>query len=513
MVLPAAPVGGRVVATLSVRNEASGAARVTALAITGGAPGFTVAADPFSIAPYTTQSITVALVVPAEGPVSGELTLTHDGSNGPTLVVPLSGQGLAETECFPCNARPPPTCLASGASAEYVVGGSCEGTLCTFQQIETPCPSGCSQESGRCTVPSNACGSPIGAAPIGLTAMPPDGLALAWSGENYGAVWSEPSPEGPRVFFQRLNQRGERLLDPVDLSPGKSGGPEVAVVGGDAGFGVAVPMIGTDEENLTFAVIGKDGAVISQPTPIATDARLLRTPSLAYNPTAREFGLAYTAAPRIVGTPSQVRFVRFSATGERIGQFTTVSDPQTNANRPQLAFSEGGYGVVFERDVSPPATGGVLYVPLDGTGFKLGPEVEVAPGPGGVPYLMSNQALAPRAAGGFGLLSTNQSTGFINLYYLALDRAGAVTQGPLTVTAVSGTTWQQVLMPTPTGFLAGWVDRTNFTAPQLFVAPIAADVGTAMGLGPGQSLALAPNGCDVGVGVLGPDGIQLRAVP
>jgi hypothetical protein len=512
LVLPAGPVGGRVLASLSIRNDASGAARVSATTITMGAPDFTVSSDPFSIAPFSSQNITVALTVPAEGPVTGELTITHDGSNGPTLVVPLSGEGLSQTECFPCNARPPPTCLANGSSAEYVLGPACEGTLCTFQQVETPCPSGCSAESGRCTIPSNTCGSPLAPAPIGLTTMPPDGVALAWSGEGYGAVWSEPSAEGPRVLFQRLNGRGERLLDPIDLAPGKNGGPEVGIAGGQAGFGVVLPVIGTDEEGLAFALIGKDGTVLAQPTPIGTDVRYLRAPSIAYNPTQKEFGVAYAAAPRTPGLPTQIRFVRFSAEGQRLGQFTTVSDPLTNAAHPQLAFAGDKYGVAYERDVSPPATGGVLWVPLDATGFKLGPEVEVAPGPGGVPYLMSSQALAGKGDG-FGLLYSNQSTGFINLYFVELTAAGQVTRGPLTVTDVSGTTWQQVLVPSMTGFWAGWIDVTNFNQPQRMVAPISDVVGPALSQGVGAELSLAPNGCDLGIATIGAEGVQLHAAP
>ncbi|MBK6685299.1 MAG: hypothetical protein IPG45_12585 [Deltaproteobacteria bacterium] len=512
LMLPAGPVGGRVLASLSIRNDASGAARVSATTITMGAPDFTVSSDPFSIAPFSSQNITVALTVPAEGPVTGELTITHDGSNGPTLVVPLSGEGLSQTECFPCNARPPPTCLANGSSAEYVLGPACEGTLCTFQQVETPCPSGCSAESGRCTIPSNTCGSPLAPAPIGLTTMPPDGVALAWSGEGYGAVWSEPSAEGPRVLFQRLNGRGERLLDPIDLAPGKNGGPEVGIAGGQAGFGVVLPVIGTDEEGLAFALIGKDGTVLAQPTPIGTDVRYLRAPSIAYNPTQKEFGVAYAAAPRTPGLPTQIRFVRFSAEGQRLGQFTTVSDPLTNAAHPQLAFAGDKYGVAYERDVSPPATGGVLWVPLDATGFKLGPEVEVAPGPGGVPYLMSSQALAGKGDG-FGLLYSNQSTGFINLYFVELTAAGQVTRGPLTVTDVSGTTWQQVLVPSMTGFWAGWIDVTNFNQPQRMVAPISDVVGPALSQGVGAELSLAPNGCDLGIATIGAEGVQLRAAP
>ena len=510
LVLPAGPVGGRVLASVSIRNEASGAARVSASNITVGAPAFTVSSDPFSIAPYSNQTLTVALTVPAEGPITGELTLTHDGSNGPTLVIPLSGEGLAESVCFPCNARPPPTCLANGSSAEYVVGAACEGTLCTFQQVETPCPSGCSEESGRCTIPSNACGSPLAPAPIALTTMVPDGVALAWSGEGYGAVWSEPSAEGPRVMFQRLNRRGERLLDPIDLTPGKNGGSEVGVAAGEVGFGVVLPVIGTDEEGLAFALIGKDGTVVASPTPIGTDVRLLRSPSIAYNPTQREFGVAYSAAPRTPGLPTQIRFVRFSAEGQRLGQFTTVSDPLTNTAHPQLAFAGDKYGVAFERDVSAPATGGVLWVPLDAAGFKLGPEVEVAPGPGGVPYLMSSQALAGKGDG-FGLIYSNQSTGFINLYFVELTAAGQITRGPLTVTDVSGTTWQQVLVPSMTGYWAGWIDATNFNQPQRMVAPISDVVGAALNQGSGPELSLAPNGCDLGIATLGTEGVQLRA--
>jgi hypothetical protein len=514
---PEGPVGAVTSTVVTIKNIGTGALKLTAIATTG---PFTAPTGPIDLAPFASTQLTLQFMVPATGDQSGQLTITHDGSNGPSDVAALRGKGLSNEECYPCDAGPAPRCLASGDSVEYLKGVSCgEGDQCTFTGMTHTCEDGCNQTSGRCAIAANACGSPANAPPIAVTTRQPRRIVLGWAGDQYGALWNEQDGASGYVRFQRLSKNGERLGPTLDLSSNGSGGDEIAMVATPFGYGVVFPNLSTGEQGMSFALISKDGDIVAGPTGLGTDTRFLRNPAMAYNPTDREIAIVLSAQPRMPGTPGNIRFYRFDDDGARIGQFQTLSDPQTDSNYPQIAFSSGEYGVAYERINTSPLPGGVVWVGVQPNGLRQGPETDIVDGAGGVNYLSANGAVVAKGDR-FGMLYSDRSTGFLNLFLVEVDINAQVSRGPIAVSQVSstgGVAWQQTLVATQGGYSAAWLQIDQGVFHLVRTTIVGDTAATPVDLeASGRAVGLAANDCDVGAAVsinMPDDSVNLRAIP
>lgn len=173
--------------------------------------------------------------------------------------------------------------------------------------------------------------------------------AIAWTGEFYGIVWSDSVSGGRNIMLQRITNDGRILGPQVRISAvgGHNNRPQILWTGTD--FAIAWTNAAPAAQNpmgnyrIFMAVVAKEGL------------RPSITKQLDFNGSADRVSLATTGAELAmawVGTKnpagSAVYFRRFDLAGNPIGEQLRVSDDEPIAvGRPDLAFGNNGYGVVW----------------------------------------------------------------------------------------------------------------------------------------------------------------------
>lgn len=115
--------------TVEVRNTGTANLQVSGLSTNNAAYSVVSPAMPATVAPGNAITVTVRFAPTAEQPESGDLTITSDDADAPTVAVALSGTGVTEPVPPPAwrmNAGGPPYTAANGrifsADASYAAG-------------------------------------------------------------------------------------------------------------------------------------------------------------------------------------------------------------------------------------------------------------------------------------------------------------------------------------------------------------------------------------------------------
>ena len=141
--------------------------------------------------------------------------------------------------------------------------------------------------------------------------------AVAWTGTEFGVVWSDGSDGSPELYFARFDTSGNKIGTDVQLTSGSTA----------------------------------------------------RAPSLVWNGTG--FGLAY----QVQGAAVEVWFVRLDSTGGTIGSATQISDSPDNSFVPWLVWNGSDYAVAWEDYRHGDSE--VYFARIDSTGAQIGSDVRI----------------------------------------------------------------------------------------------------------------------------------------
>jgi fibronectin type 3 domain-containing protein len=235
-----------------------------------------------------------------------------------------------------------------------------------------------------------------------------DNPSLAWNGEAYGVSW-EGFLGSTRVYFTLLSAEGAILEPDLAVSTGSGTGTIPSLIWTGANFAVAWQDTRNTHADIYKRAIGRYGS-------LGTEIRITSDPGNSYNPslawTGSELGLAWEDTR---GTSRDIYFARVLETGGKQGTEVRVTEAPTDSIRPRLVWTGSEYGVAWQEDRD--GDEDVFYATLDASGYMLGGERTITDDAAGLP----DEGLALAVGGrGLGLLCALGASTPEGLQYVGL---------------------------------------------------------------------------------------------
>jgi hypothetical protein len=300
------------------------------------------------------------------------------------------------------------------------------------------------------------------AAPINLIARATDrlhnGVALAWTGTEYGAVWDQWYDAWragcDQLFFQRISSAGAALGTPVQLTTGTWwntfpdmawGASTYAILNEDAQLDRAGDQIYLVRADAAGVELGTDTALTAAPSVFAG------YPAVAFDGT--DFAGVWEDDRDDVAGAFEISFVRFSPAGTLVGSRLRVTDSPGASRTPDIAWGGTQWGVVWE-DVR----GGeseVFFARVSSAGAKVGGDVLVSASPG--------ESTAPAIAWSgteWGVAWDDERDGNREIYFALVADDGTV-EAPIRVTTDGAISSTPSLVWNGTGWTVAWRDARD----------------------------------------------------
>jgi len=171
--------------------------------------------------------------------------------------------------------------------------------------------------------------------------------SLQWTGSRYCMAWGDERETTGRIYFVCLDPSGVPVgaEAPVTGATGSAADPSLAWTG--TGFGVAWADYRSINNDIYFALLGPDGAMVGTEVRITTDDQTDVEPFIAWK--GDEFGIVWTNW----GGYSDCYYGRISASGVLEEADLAVPDGTASSSyNPTLAWSgeEFGMGLMEYRD-------------------------------------------------------------------------------------------------------------------------------------------------------------------
>lgn len=172
---------------------------------------------------------------------------------------------------------------------------------------------------------------------------------VVWTGEFYAVVWSAAISGGRDIILQRLTNDGRRLGPQVKVSgvSGHNNRPAIVWTGTDLviAWTNAAPAEENPEGNyrIFLSIVAKEGVRPSMTRQLEFNGS---ADVVSMTTTGGELAIAWVGTREPAG--SAVYFRRLDLQGNLIGEQIRVSDDKPVAvGRPDVAFRDGGYAVVW----------------------------------------------------------------------------------------------------------------------------------------------------------------------
>lgn len=288
--------------------------------------------------------------------------------------------------------------------------------------------------------------------------------ALVWSGSGYGIVWHDyRKGGGPEVYFAKADQAGKKTVNDVMLSSNNinkiSYSPAIAWTGSQYGV-VWSEYSRLDSENangcyLYFARLNADGVKQGENISITSDnyGTCPSQPSIVW--TGSEYGIAWHEN-RQGAENSRVYFTHLNAQGEKQGADVQVTD-MANSEESSIAWSGSEYGIVWQAGEPNPE---IYFARLNADGVKQGDDIKVSNT--GDSSLYAD--LVWHGSGYAIVWQDYDASGIRQIYFTKLDPNGIKQVSDITVTSNSGLDYSVVPSLAWTGFEYGvvWQQTGSF---------------------------------------------------
>lgn len=167
------PIHNEVEKRLTIVNAGGEPLEVSGVEITGaGAAAFKASPEHLSVVANGEAQLLVQFTPVAVIDYVAALELSSNASNAKVKSVPLSGSGVDDFQCGPCNTPPQAGCLTEYNRVTYDPQGECVNGECRYRAIVESCEHGCDPVSRGCVGVTYDAGLPDSAAH-------PDGAAPA----------------------------------------------------------------------------------------------------------------------------------------------------------------------------------------------------------------------------------------------------------------------------------------------------------------------------------------------
>lgn len=167
---------------------------------------------------------------------------------------------------------------------------------------------------------------------------------IAWSGSQYGVVWSGNSSGQPEINFVRVDPRQGVFLPALGVTTHGSGALAPSIVWAGSLWGVAWE----DERTFTevyFQRINPNGTKNGTELRVTNAAGVSNDPSLAW--TGSEYGVSWMDDR--TGN-SEIWFGRITSAGAKVGTDLQLTNDVNQSQQPSLAFGGSKYAAAWNDD-------------------------------------------------------------------------------------------------------------------------------------------------------------------
>jgi hypothetical protein len=197
--------------------------------------------------------------------------------------------------------------------------------------------------------------TPVGT-PLNLAAVATNrihnGVALAWTGSQYGVVWSEwyaPWRDGcDEIFLQRIGAGGVAVGTPTRLTNSIwfNTFPDVAWGAGVFAIVNEDSLNNRSGDQIYLVRAGADGAEVGSDVRVTTAGTYHGYPAVAFDGT--NFGIVWEDDTDRGAGAFEIHFARYSAAGTPVGTHGRVSNTVGASRTPAIAWSGTQWGVAWE---------------------------------------------------------------------------------------------------------------------------------------------------------------------
>jgi len=269
---------------------------------------------------------------------------------------------------------------------------------------------------------------------------------LAWSGSEFGLAFEDAQTGVWEIYFTRLDSLGQEIGDEIKITTHTTGAaedPTLAWAGSE--FGLAFTDSRSGFRAIYFTRVSSDGIEIGDEAQIISPTSLW--PSLVWSGT--EYGVTYDWVN--LSDRYEVRFVRLTWEGVRIGGITLVSGNSNDSNpMSNLIFSGSEYAETWLEQVS--GSNEVWFVRLSASGTKIGTNTQIT----NIPASFSTSPSITQRNGEYGL-AWYEFTGLYKAHFTRLSSSGVKFNGNFQLTE-NWTSQNPVIVSTGTEYGIAWQD-------------------------------------------------------
>jgi hypothetical protein len=278
--------------------------------------------------------------------------------------------------------------------------------------------------------------------PDAVSVYAPD---LVWNGSEYGLVWRDSRTGAGHPFFARISAAGAKLGSDLKLSnsSGDSNvGPNLAWSGSE--YGVGYPD-NCSFCNSWFIRVSAAGSIIGSGVPFAGSSN---SPDIVW--AQSEFGLVYQAY--------EDSFARIAPNGSVIASSIRLTYTPVNSGVPNLVWTGSEYGMSWAEGSSPNEK--PYFVRFSATGVKIGPDLVVSSAAVN-PYCCGWHDTLAWSGSEYALAWSDSRHGNSEIYLARISAAGAKIRGDYRVTYSAGTSDWPSLKWTGHDFGVAWSDARD----------------------------------------------------
>ena len=279
---------------------------------------------------------------------------------------------------------------------------------------------------------------------VDISLHPGDAFAasLAWSGNVLGAAWEDRRDGDYEIYFQRLNAQAEKLQEDLRITFAfdfslypviQWSGEEFGIVWQDSRFQDVEP----DNDEVFFQRVSEDGDAIGLEIQVTDSAEESSGPDLAWG----DGGWGVVSTELVDADPNfpnyEIFFQRIGADGTLDGARVRLTDDPGESTDANVVWADGEWGVVWEEDLGTCAgasTGrqGTCFARLDADGTLI-EERRVDDGSS-----FARFASIAWTGSNYLIVWSDWRNGLSELYYVALDRDGATVLADTRITEAGG---------------------------------------------------------------------------
>jgi hypothetical protein len=321
------------------------------------------------------------------------------------------------------------------------------------------------RESLSCTVvtanvPEGDCGGPWTSIQNLVTANSVYGPAIAWDGHAYGVTWTDNRYGNNEILFARVSSDGALLVPPTRVTndSANSGSPSIAWTG--SSFGIVWQDTRTTGYDLYFTRVDTGGNKLIADVQLTSNAANSYGPSLVW--TGWEFAVAWYDT-RSTGYDIYVNL--FDEEGILYDADIQITSAVSASWSPSLVWTGSELGVAWQDNRD--GNWEIYFSRLDSSGYPIGANIRITND-------SADTAQCDLVWNGteYGLAWIDSRAGAYEVYFARVSEAGAKVGSDVRITDFPGQAYEPDLVWTGAEYIVAWGDDRYSGTGEIFDATL-----------------------------------------